>query len=213
MKILFQGDSITDAGRDRENVHDLGHGYPKFAAKLIKENNPDVEFEFVDLGISGNQTKDLVDRLQKDFVDVQPDVVSILIGINDVWHHANERDWIPDEVFEERYRTVLTAIKEKTNAKIMMMEPFLGPVEDKTFFRIDLDPKIQTVRKLAREFAAVYVPLDGLLSSKFINEEHTEYLPDGVHPSNGTNVPTTKGAEYIGKVYAEYVQGIIDSLK
>lgn len=213
MKILFQGDSITDAGRNREDFHDLGHGYPKYAAELIKKNNPDTEFEFIDLGISGHQTKDLLARLDSDFIDIQPDIVSILIGINDVWHHAAERDWIPHEVFEERYRTILTAIKERTNAKIMILEPFQGPVEDKEFFREDLDPKIRIIRKLAREFAAVYVPLDGLLASRFVKEEHTEYLPDGVHPSNGNNIPSTKGAQYIGTVYAEYVQEIIDSLK
>lgn len=213
MKILFQGDSITDAGRNREDIHDLGYGYPKYAAELIKKNNPDTEFEFIDLGISGHQTKDLVARLESDFVDIQPDIVSILIGINDVWHHAAERDWIPNEVFEERYRTILTAMKERTNAKIMMLEPFQGPVEDKEYFREDLDPKIQIIRKLAREFADVYVPLDGLLASRFATEEHTDYLPDGVHPSNGRNIPKTTGAEYIGGVYAEYVQSIIDGLK
>lgn len=213
MKILFQGDSITDAGRDRENIHNLGNGYSKYAAELIKKNNPDTDFEFIDLGISGHQTKDLVARLESDFVEIQPDIVSILIGINDVWHHAAERDWIPGEVFEERYRTILTAMKERTNAKIMMLEPFLGPVGDKEFFRIDLDPKIDIIRKLAREFADVYVPLDGLLASKFVKENHLDYLPDGVHPSNGTNVPSTKGAEYIGSIYAEYVQEIINELK
>ena len=213
MKILFQGDSITDAGRNREDMHDLGNGYPKYAAELIKKNNPDVEFEFIDLGISGHQTKDLLARLDSDFIDIQPDIVSILIGINDVWHHAAERDWIPDEVFEERYRTILTAIKERTNAKIIMLEPFLGPVEDKAFFRIDLAPKIEIIRKLAREFADVYVPLDGLLASKFIKENHLDYLYDGVHPANGTNSPSTIGAEYIGGVYADYVQEIIDRIK
>ena len=74
IKLLFQGDSITDAGRDRNNPHDLGQGYPKYAAAILKENYPDVDFEFIDLGISGDQTKDLVARLQSDFVDVQPDV-------------------------------------------------------------------------------------------------------------------------------------------
>lgn len=212
MKILFQGDSITDAGRDRENIHDLGFGYPKYAAELIKKNYPDKEFEFVDLGISGNQTKDLVDRLENDFIAIQPDIVSILIGINDVWHHAAERDWIPDEVFEQLYRTILTSIKERTNAKIMILEPFLGPVEDKKYFRVDLNPKIDIIRKLAREFADVYVPLDGLLASRFVKEDHLEYLPDGVHPGNGRNIPLVKGAEYIGKVYAEYISEIIESM-
>lgn len=202
MKILFQGDSITDAGRNREDSHHLGAGYPKYAAALIAANHPEIEFEFVNLGISGNQTKDLVDRLETDFVDIQPDIVSILIGINDVWHHAGDKSWIPNEVFEERYRTVLTAIKEKTNAKIMMMEPFLIPIEDKFFFREDLAPKIEIVRKLAREFADVYLPTDGLLASAFIGDDPLSYAGDGVHPSE-------KGRIFIGKLYAQYIEKLI----
>lgn len=202
IKLLFQGDSITDAGRDRNDIHNLGNGYPKYAAKVLTEKFPEVEFEFIDLGISGNQTKDLVARLEKDFTEIQPDIVSILIGINDVWHHAAEKDWIPDEVFEERYRTVLSAIKTKTNAKIMMIEPFLIPVEDKLFFREDLYKKIEIERKLAREFADVYMPLDGLLSSAFIGKDPLSFAADGVHP-------TAEGAEYIGKLYTEYISALI----
>lgn len=112
-------------------------------------------------------------RLDKKFVDVQPDIVSILIGVNDVWHHAEDCSWIPDEVFEERYRTVLQAIKEKPSAKIMMMEPFLIPVEDKLYFREDLYKKIEIERKLAREYADVYLPTDGLLAAAFIGDEPT----------------------------------------
>ena len=202
VKLLFQGDSITDAGRKYDDIHDLGNGYPKYAAKFLEEKFPEVEFEFIDLGISGNQTKDLVARLQKDFIDINPDIVSILIGINDVWHHAAEKDWIPDEVFEERYRTVLKTIKEKTGAKIMMIEPFLIPVEDKLFFREDLYKKIEIERKLAREFADVYMPLDGLLASAYTNDDPLSFAADGVHP-------TSKGAEYIGKLYAEYIAELI----
>ena len=206
MKILFQGDSITDWGRDRNNIHNLGNGYPKYAAKLLTERYPDIDFEFINLGISGNQTKDLVARLDTDFIDIQPDIVSILIGVNDTWHHAEQKDWIPNEVFEERYRTVLTAIKEKTNAKIMMMEPFLIPTEDKAFFREDLAPKIEIIRKLAREFADIYLPTDGLLASAFIGDDPLSYAADGVHP-------TAKGAEFIGMLYCEYISDIIDSIK
>ena len=202
MKILFQGDSITDAGRNKADYHDLGNGYPKYAAAFIKENNPDVEFEFIDLGISGHQTKDLVARLDRDFIDIQPDIVSILIGINDVWHNAANKTWIPDNVFEERYRTILKAIKEKTNAKIMILEPFLIPCEDKQFFREDLDPKIQIIRRLAREYADVYIPTDGLLASAFIGDYPLTYAADGVHP-------TPTGAEFIGKLYADYAQKLI----
>ena len=206
MKILFQGDSITDWGRDRNDIHNLGNGYPKYAAKFLAEKYTDIDFEFINLGISGNQTKDLVARLDTDFIDIQPDIVSILIGVNDTWHHAEQKDWIPNEVFEERYRTVLTAIKEKTNAKIMMMEPFLIPTEDKAFFREDLAPKIEIIRKLAREFADIYLPTDGLLASAFIGDDPLSYAADGVHP-------TAKGAEFIGMLYCEYISDIIDSIK
>ncbi len=205
IKLLFQGDSITDAGRGMPATAPIGVGYPKYAVEFLSKKYPDVDFEFVNIGISGNKVLDLVQRLQRDFIDVQPDIVSILIGVNDVWHCAATREWIPQDVFEERYRTVLKGIKENTHAKIMIMEPFLIPVEDKLFFREDLDPKIQIIRKLAREYADVYLPTDGLLQSAFIGDDPLSFAADGVHP-------TPKGAEYIGHLYTDYVSKLIDEL-
>lgn len=205
IKLLFQGDSITDAGRSYEDGHILGAGYVKYAAEELKNAFPQVDFEFINYGISGNQTKELVERLDRDFIEVQPDIVSILIGINDVWHHADDRSWIPDDVFEARLRTVLQAIREKTNAKLMLMEPFLIPVEDKLFFREDLYKKIEIIRKLAREYADVYLPTDGLLQAAFIGQEPTAFAADGVHP-------TPYGAQYIGKLYAQYIAPLIQSI-
>ena len=202
MRLLFQGDSITDAGRNRSDLHDLGGGYPKYAAAFIKELFPDADIEFIDKGVGGDQTKDLVARLEDDFIALQPDLVSVMIGINDTWHHAADRSYIPHDVFEERYRTVLTALKERTNAKIVIIEPFLIPIEDKLHFREDLDPKIQIVRKLAREYADVFIPTDGLLASAFIGNDPLKFAADGVHP-------TAYGAEYIGKLYAEYTKDLI----
>lgn len=206
IKLLFQGDSITDAGRNKNDYHNLGEGYPKYAAEYLKKKYPDIAFEFINLGINGNQTKDLVERLQADFTDIKPDIVSILIGINDVWHHAADKSWIPNDVFEERYRTILKAIKGRTNAKIMIMEPFLIPIDDKLFFREDLAPKIEIIRKLAREYADAYLPTDGLLQAAFIGDDPTSYAADGVHP-------TEKGARYIGKLYADYISRLIKELK
>lgn len=205
IKLLFQGDSITDAGRSYEDGHLLGAGYPQYAAEELKNAFPQVDFEFINLGISGNQTKDLVERLDRDFIDVQPDVISILIGVNDVWHHAEDRSWIPDDVFEDRLRTVLQAIREKTSAKLMLMEPFLIPVEDKLYFREDLYKKIEIIRKLAREYADVYLPTDGLLQAAFIGQEPTAFAEDGVHP-------TPYGAQYIGKLYAQYIAPMIRTM-
>ncbi len=206
MKILFQGDSITDAGRDRSDPHNLGPGYPFYAAENISKNHPDMDFEFVNLGISGNQTKDLVERLQNDFIDIQPDVVSIHIGVNDTWHHAADKSWIPNDVFEKNYRTVLEAIKTKTNAKIIMIEQYLLPNDEKDFFREDLNGKIDVERKLAREFADVYVPLDGILAKACLEQPSTYWSDDGVHPNKN-------GSQFIGKVYADAFDELLGKMK
>lgn len=202
MKILFQGDSITDAGRGREDYHLLGNGYPAFAAKLIEGHYKDKEIEFVNLGISGNQTKDLVERLQEDFIDIQPDIVSILIGVNDTWHHAADKSWVSKELFEANYRRVLEELKSKTNAKIIMLEPFLLYTEDKEFFYEDLYSKILVVRKLAREFADEFIPLDGLFAAASIKKTPTDFASDGVHP-------TEEGAKFIAGKYFAAVKNIL----
>ena len=206
MKILFQGDSITDAGRDRSDCHELGKGYPFYAAQYIKEDNPDIDFEFINLGISGNQTIDLVNRLQSDFIDIQPDIVSILIGINDTWHRADNRKWLGNDVFEANYRKVLTEIKEKTNAKILILEPFLLHDPDKEYFRVDLNPKIDIIRKLAKEFADFYIPLDGLFASASLSvDDDWHWSQDGVHPNDNCS-------EYIGDLYANAINIILDEM-
>lgn len=217
IRLLFQGDSITDAGRNRENPYDLGNGYPRFAAKYILEKYNDIDFDFINLGISGNNTADLVERLQKDFLDIHADIISILIGINDCWRNIEKDTFIANDVFELHYRTVLESIKEKTNAKIMILEPFFIPVYNRLsysassdenyeiLFAKDLAPKIEIIRRLAREYADVYLPTDGLLQSAFIDNAPCVFSDDGVHPNE-------KGAEYIGKLYFQYISELIDRL-
>lgn len=206
MKLLFQGDSITDAGRDRSDYHNMGQGYPLYATDLIKERHPEMDIEFINLSISGNQTIDLVNRLQNDFIDINPDVVSIMIGVNDTWHRAENRSWLDNEEFEKRYRTVLSAIKEKTNAKIIILEQYLLPDDGKDYFREDLNGKIDITRKLAREFADVYVPTDGLLAKACLEEDSKHWSDDGVHPNKN-------GAEFIGKLYADAFDELLVKMK
>ena len=202
MKILFQGDSITDAGRDRSDPHELGNGYPLYAAKFIREEHPETDFEFINLGISGDQTKDLVERLQSDFIEINPDIISIHIGVNDTWHHAENRDWLDNSVFEAQYRKVLSEIKEKTNAKILIIEQFLLPVSDKLYFREDLNGKIDITRSLAREFADYYIPLDGIMAKACVGEDMYHWSADGVHPNDN-------GSEFIGRVYADAINEML----
>ncbi|MBR5453844.1 MAG: GDSL family lipase [Clostridia bacterium] len=205
IKLLFQGDSITHGFRNEEDCHDLGIRYVKFAAALIKDAYPDVEFEFINLGVCGNKVHNLADRLERDFIEIQPDIVSILAGANDVWHHADDRSWIPNEKFENSYRTILEGLRTCTNAKIMIMEPFLIPIEDKKFFREDLNFKIDVIRELALEYADVFLPTDGILWSEYICDDPLSYSYDGIHL-------TEKGAEFVGRKYFEYISPIIDSL-
>jgi lysophospholipase L1-like esterase len=207
MKILFQGDSVTDAGRDRSDPHDMGNGYPRYASAMIQDSFPDTEFEFIDLGISGNRTEHLVERMEADFIEIQPDIVSILIGVNDVWHHyAFEYVETTDEQFESNYRTLLDTIKSRTNARILMIQPFLLETVDPAKQELceELARKQAIVKKLADEYADAYLPLDEVLHS-MTEEEPAYYAADGVHP-------TPDGACCIGEAYLGAIAPLIELL-
>jgi lysophospholipase L1-like esterase len=205
MKILFQGDSVTDAGRDRSNPHDLGEGYPHYASAMLQDAFPDIQFEFVNRGISGDRTEQLVLRLQPDFVDVQPDIVSIMIGINDVWHHYSHGIETTDASFEENLRTVLEAVRTKTKAKILLIQPFLlDSGEDKRILHAELERKQAIIKKLADQYADAYLPMDQVFHDGMV-EEPSYYSADGVHP-------TSDGAFYIGEAYLGAITPLIEAL-
>ena len=207
MRILFQGDSITDAGRDYSDYHELGQGYPKYAAELIRDRFDDPKngtIEFINLGISGHRTRDLRARWQKDCIDLQPDIVSIMIGFNDTWRAFDSNDPTPVEEFEDNYRYLLSEIKAHTNAKILLLEPYVLPdVPAKDAWRADLDPKIQAVRRLAREFADAYIPTDGLFAAACVQQEPSHWSGDGVHPNEN-------GSRFIAAYYAKAVAALIE---
>ena len=206
MKILFQGDSITDAGRDKRNYHHMGNGYPKYASALIAEAFPDTEFEFVNFGISGNRTDQLFDRLYADAIAFQPDIISILIGINDIWHrYGSGRIETTDAQIETNYRAILTRLRKQTNAKIIMLSPYLLDCEDKEPMKEDLKTVLPIIRKLADEFADVYVPLDKLFEEALKTQPEPKfYSADGVHPN-------ANGAEFIGKHYFDAIVPLLKS--
>ena len=203
MKILFQGDSVTDAGRDRSQPSDMGFGYPKYASAMIEDAFPDIDFAFVNLGISGNRTEDLVARMQSDFIEIQPDIVSIMIGINDVWHHyAFSCTYTSSEAFEQNYTTLLEEIKQKTNAKIMIIQPYLIDVPDKQILKAELAEKQEIVARLAEKYADVYLPMHEIFQADEA-EDKTVYAADGVHP-------TEDGACLIAQKYLEAISPLIE---
>ena len=207
MKILSQGDSITDAGRDKRNYHQMGNGYPKYAAEAIAADFPETEFEFINMGISGNRTDQLFDRLYADAIAFDPDVISIMIGINDVWHrYGSGRIETTDEQIACNYRAILERIRKQTKAKIVMIAPYLLDCNDKEQIREDLKTVLPIIRGLADEYADVYIPLDRIFEEALKTQpEPMYYSGDGVHPN-------ANGAKFIGQRYAEYVKDLIQSV-
>jgi acyl-CoA thioesterase-1 len=153
-------------------------------AAWYSAQNPSARVRIINKGISGDRAKDLLTRWDIDCIQLKPDWVSILVGINDTWRRYDSHDPTPAAIFEENYRSLLKQIVNRLNARIVICEPFLLPVpDDRTAWREDLDPKIGVVRKLAREFGAVFVPLDGIFAQASAQREPSFWLPDGVHPS------------------------------
>lgn len=207
MKIVFQGDSITDAGRDRRNYHDMGRGYPKYAAEMISDAFPNIDIEFINLGISGNRTDQLFDRLYTDAIAFEPDIISILIGINDVWHrHGASRIETTDTQIETNYRAILARLRTQTNAKIVLLSPFLLDDEEKEAWREEVENVICIVRRLAEEFADVYIPLDQYFVKALESQPIPKYFSaDGVHPNQN-------GSKFIGNLCSEAVSSLIKML-
>jgi acyl-CoA thioesterase I len=183
-RILFTGDSITDCGRDRGNPENLGFGYVAFAAAHLQARLASPDLKIFNLGISGNRVCDLLGRVDSDLLALKPTVVSILIGINDVWRRYDSNSPTTAAAYEKDYRSLLETIEKNLDARIVMLEPFLLHVpEDRHAWREDLNPKIDVMRKLAAEFGAELLPLDGLFAQAATQAPAAYWLPDGVHPS------------------------------
>jgi lysophospholipase L1-like esterase len=182
--VLFQGDSVTDCGRDYGDIHSLGSGYPLLVASMLPVLRTDVDFTFINKGVSGNRVRDLDARWTEDCVALKPTIVSVLIGINDTWRRFDANDPTPADVFLTQYRNILSRVKNELAARIIILEPFLLPVYDEhRLWREDLDAKIQAARRLAAEFDAVYIPLDGLFAAASTQKAPAFWADDGVHPT------------------------------
>src|SRR5215216_2996042 len=127
---LFQGDSITDGNRGRNNDpnHIMGHGYAFSIASRVGADFPKKNLSFYNRGISGNKITDLNARWQKDTLDIKPDVLSILIGVNDVDSVIRQKDTVATEKFEEMYRMLLNGTKTQLpECLFVICEPFILP--------------------------------------------------------------------------------------
>jgi lysophospholipase L1-like esterase len=184
--IVFIGDSITAADRHRQAYRPLGYGYVHFAGNLLLARNPTMNLKIVNTGVSGDTIIDLKDRWQKDCLAHGPNVLSILIGINDVWRRAMEPDMAervarPAE-FEITYEQLLAQAQEQCRCRLVLMEPFLfSHAKENEVFRT-LTPYLEAVRRLAQEHEAVLVPLQREIDRQILETPPERWSQDTVHP-------------------------------
>jgi lysophospholipase L1-like esterase len=183
-RVVFQGDSITDAGRSYEDNANLGLGYPNFVASWLSALYPEHNLAFFNRGISGNRVYDLESRWSNDCIDLKPDWVSVLIGINDTWRRYDSNIISATEEFEASYRRILDRLKAETNAGIILLEPFvLHNPPDRATWREDLDPKIEVVNRLAKDYDTMLIHLDTIFTEAANRREPNFWTFDGVHPT------------------------------
>lgn len=177
MTIVFIGDSVTDCGRDIEPP--FGDGYV-----LEISRSGLLTGEIINVGTSGHRLVDLEKRWLADVVDNKPSILSIAIGINDTWRRYDDNDPTSVEDFRDRYHRLLTWTKAELNPRIVLCEPFLLSVrEEMNTWREDLDPKIQVVHDMAKEFNAVLVPFDKHFNTLATTMPKADLADDGIHPS------------------------------
>lgn len=187
MKILFLGDSITDMGRayEREDVFGMGEGFVFYTAGDIKRENPSAQI--INRGISGNRIVDLYARIKSDVWNLQPDVLSILIGVNDVWHEMMDRkNGVELDRFIKIYQMLIEdTLKVLPNVKIILCEPFVlkgGATEENYEEFLKVKDYAKAVKGLAEKYKLEFLPLQDAFDRAEKNTQASDYLYDGVHP-------------------------------
>ncbi|MCK4751257.1 MAG: SGNH/GDSL hydrolase family protein [Bacteroidales bacterium] len=189
--ILFQGDSITDAGRNRQrelpnDSGSFGGGYAHIIASWLLAEMAGKDLTIYNRGISGNKVYQLAERWDKDCLDLKPDVLSILIGVNDYWHFRNgQYDGTP-EVYENDFRALLTRTREALpDIKLVICEPFVlteTSAVDESWLE-PFRPYQEIAAKIAGEFDAVWVPFQEAFQKAIQLAPAAYWAGDGVHPS------------------------------
>ena len=182
MKILFIGDSITDAGRDKSVPSDLGDGYVSLLAEKLRPLYEDKEFTFANRGVTGNRIADIAARLDECLAE-KADVVVLLAGVNDVWHKYTDGADFDAQKFAECYAAVAEKIKA-SGAKLVIAEPFLLDVPDKKRMRREFNEVVAAVKAAAQKYADAYIALDEIFAGVSQAVSVSAYSPDGIHPTH-----------------------------
>jgi lysophospholipase L1-like esterase len=182
--ILFQGDSITDAGRKRNIYEALGEGYAMITAACVSASHPEYGARFINRGIGGNRIRDLRNRWKKDCLDLKPNLVSILIGINDVLGKPFWKEPTSTESFQSDYEYILEQTRCNPEIRIVLLEPFLlSSNENYAKTKCNLTPIIEITRKLSKHFKTVLIPLNDIFARAASVKNPYYWSVDGVHPT------------------------------
>lgn len=208
-RILFQGDSITDVKRDRDDDRYMGCGYPIDVAGAIGCDHPG-EYEFINRGVSGFRIVDMYAAIKRDIINLKPDILSILIGINGVWHEITRHNGVDAEKYEKIYCMMLDEIKAALpDVKLVILEPFVlygsvtCPCEEypdrwETYQR-ETPLRRAAAKRVAEKYGAIFVPLQEKFDEACKKAPADYWLIDGVHP-------TVVGHQLIARQWLQAVQ-------
>lgn len=178
--VLFQGDSITDANREKELAENLGNGYVMMIASDYTAAHYNRNITFVNRGVSGNKAIDLYNRWDEDCIALNPDLLTIFVGINDTSGDNPDED----SDFLKYYDLMLEKTRKNCDCTIILMEPFVFPIdEDRQHRRKKLYRKIEIVREMSMKYKTALIPLDGIFQSIAPEKGYLFWSADGVHPS------------------------------
>ena len=207
-KLLFQGDSITDTGRNREQTQAnvgsaLGTGYCHLIAAQLLAARPKDALQIFNRGISGHRVVDLYARWRVDAINLQPDVISILIGVNDTWHTFMYNNGVEVERFATVYRMLLDYTRQQLpNVQLVLCEPFVLPCGVVTEAWVtEMDQRRAVVRELATAFGAVFVPFQEVLRDALRQAPAEYWAADGVHP-------TPAGHRLLADCWLQHMRGV-----
>jgi len=187
--VLFQGDSITDGGRsyDKDWNHILGQGYVFLVSSQLWYDHLDRPMMFFNRGISGNTVDDLLSRWQTDTIALKPDILTILVGVNDAYHVIKNINPKSVDEFRSSYHTLLQQTKDALpDTKIVLCEPFILPVgqvkNDPINWQNAITPRQAVVKEMATLFNTVYIPLQEVFLSACKKKPADYWVWDGIHP-------------------------------
>ena len=192
-KILFQGDSITEAGRSVKNDFNGGYGFATFVTGILGADYPG-KYTFVNRGVGGNRIADILARNREDVIEQKPDYLSLLAGVNDVWYYIDKPGGFDGEKFTETYSVLLEEIRALLpNTKIMLLEPFVVKgsntsssenTEKYLNFRKGTEQCAECVMRLSENYSCKFIPLAHIIDAAVNSAPSECFTLDGIHPTS-----------------------------